>query len=70
MPTSSGKTLLAEFRILQAINSFPGCWIAYLVPTRALVNQIALRLRRDLEPLRLTVESAAPVQEVDVFEEE
>lgn len=70
MPTSSGKTLLAEFRILQAINSFPGCWIAYLVPTRALVNQIALRLRRDLEPLGLTVESAAPVQEVDVFEEE
>lgn len=70
MPTSSGKTLLAEFRMLQAINSFPGCWIAYLVPTRALVNQIALRLRRDLEPLRLTVESAAPVQEVDVFEEE
>ena len=70
MPTSSGKTLLAEFRILQAINSFPGCWIAYLVPTRALVNQVALRLRRDLEPLHLTVESAAPVQEVDVFEEE
>ena len=70
MPTSSGKTLLAEFRILQAINSFPKCWIAYLVPTRALVNQIALRLRRDFEPLGLTVESAAPVQEVDAFEEE
>ena len=70
MPTSSGKTLLAEFRILQAINSFPDCWVAYLVPTRALVNQIALRLRRDLEPLDLTVESAAPVQEMDAFEEE
>ena len=70
MPTSSGKTLLAEFRILQAINSFPECWIAYLVPTRALVNQIALRLRRDVEPLGITVESAAPVQEVDAFEEE
>ncbi len=70
MPTSSGKTLLAEFRILQAINSFPGCWIAYLVPTRALVNQIALRLRRDLELLNITVEAAAPVQEVDIFEEE
>lgn len=70
MPTSSGKTLLAEFRILQAINSFPNCWVAYLVPTRALVNQIALRLRRDLEPLDLTVESAAPVQEMDAFEEE
>jgi replicative superfamily II helicase len=70
MPTSSGKMLLAEFRILQAINSFPGCWIAYLVPTRALVNQVALRLRRDFEPLQIRVESAAPVQEVDIFEEE
>ena len=70
MPTSSGKTLLAEFRILQAINSFPECWVAYLVPTRALVNQIALRLRRDLQPLGLTVESAAPVHDVDAFEEE
>jgi hypothetical protein len=70
LPTSSGKTLLAEFRILQAVNSFPNSWIAYLVPTRALVNQISLRLRRDLGPLGITIESAAPVQEVDVFEEE
>jgi hypothetical protein len=70
MPTSSGKTLLAQFRILQARNSFPEAWIAYLVPTRALVNQIALRLRRDLQPLGIKVESAAPVQEFDVFEEE
>lgn len=69
-PTSSGKTLLAEFRILQARNSFPGCWIAYLVPTRALVNQILLRLRRDLVALGLRVESATPAIEVDVFEEE
>jgi hypothetical protein len=69
-PTSSGKTLLAEFRILQARNSFPGCWVAYLVPTRALVNQILLRLRRDLVPLGLRVESATPAIEVDVFEEE
>jgi hypothetical protein len=70
MPTSSGKTLLAQFRILQARNSFPDAWVAYLVPTRALVNQIALRLRRDLGPLGIKVESAAPVQEFDVFEEE
>lgn len=70
MPTSSGKTLLAEFRILQARNSFPDCWIAYLAPTRALVNQVALRLRRDLSPLGIKVESAAPALEVDIFEEE
>ncbi|MBI4517200.1 MAG: DEAD/DEAH box helicase [Deltaproteobacteria bacterium] len=69
-PTSSGKTLLAEFRILQARNSFPKCWVAYLVPTRALVNQILLRLRRDLGPLGIQVESATPAIEIDVFEEE
>ncbi|MBI5515238.1 MAG: DEAD/DEAH box helicase [Deltaproteobacteria bacterium] len=70
MPTSSGKTLLAEFRILQALNSHERCWIAYLAPTRALVNQIALRLRRDLVPLGYAVEVAAPALEVDVFEAE
>lgn len=70
MPTSSGKTLLAEFRVLQALNSFPNCWVAYLAPTRALVNQVALRLRKDLAPLGIKVESAAPVQEIDIFEEE
>lgn len=70
MPTSSGKTLLAEFRILQARNSFPNSWIAYLAPTRALVSQIALRLRKDLGPLGVEVECAAPALEVDVFEEE
>jgi len=38
MPTSSGKTLLAEFRIIQTKVNVANAWIAYLVPTRALVN--------------------------------
>ena len=38
LPTSSGKTFIAEFRILQALNQFDQerGWIAYLAPTRAL----------------------------------
>mgnify|MGYP001430126549 CR=1 FL=1 len=39
LPTSSGKTFIAEFRILQALNQFDqeNGWVAYLAPTRALV---------------------------------
>src|SRR5690606_40186344 len=42
LPTSSGKTLIAEYRILQALNQFreQGGWVAYVVPTKALVNQV------------------------------
>lgn len=45
LPTSSGKTFIAEFRILQALNQFDHekGWVAYLAPTRALVNQICTR---------------------------
>ena len=71
LPTSSGKTLLAEFKILQAIgNSGGGARIAYVVPTRALVNQVAARLRRDLgaDPLGIRVETATGAVEIDVFE--
>ena len=36
LPTSSGKTLIAEFRLLQALNQFDHeqGWVAYLAPTR------------------------------------
>jgi hypothetical protein len=70
LPTSSGKTLLAEFRILQTKVNVPDSWIAYLVPTRALVNQITLRLRRDLGPIGISIEQATPALEVDIFEDE
>ena len=70
MPTSSGKTLLAEFRIIQTKVNVPSAWIAYIVPTRALVNQITIRLRRDLEPLNIKIEQATPTYELDGLEEE
>ncbi|RLF99715.1 DEAD/DEAH box helicase [Thermococci archaeon] len=71
LPTSSGKTLIAEFKILQALNQFENGWIAYAVPTRALVNQITNRLRKDLgkEPLNLRVEKMSGALEIDFFEE-
>lgn len=70
MPTSSGKTLLAEFRIIWTIQNMPDSWIAYIVPTRSLVNQITNRLRKDLQPLGIKVEKAVPAFELDPIEEQ
>ena len=73
VPTSGGKTIIAEFRILQALNQFAEekGWIAYVVPTRALVNQMTSRLRRDLseDPLSIIVEKMSGALELDAFEE-
>lgn len=70
LPTSSGKTLIAEFRILQALNQFDheSGWVAYLAPTRALVNQLTLRLRRDFAKIGCAVEKVSPALEIDGFE--
>lgn len=69
MPTSAGKTLLAEFAIVQAFAMYPGRRVAYVVPTRALVNQVTRRLRHDFAPLGLTVEAAVPVLDLDATED-
>lgn len=70
LPTSSGKTMIAQFRMLQALNQFDAerGWIAYLAPTRALVKQTMVRMRRDFRPLDITVESVSPALEVDGVE--
>ncbi len=70
LPTSSGKTLIAEFRMLQALNQFDHerGWVAYLAPTRTLVNQVSRQLRRDLKPLGIIVERVSPALEIDNIE--
>jgi replicative superfamily II helicase len=71
LPTSGGKTLLAEFRILQALNQFSEDqgWVAYVAPTRALVSQVTRRLRKDFEPFGVTVEQLTGAVEIDALEE-
>ena len=70
LPTSSGKTLIAQFRMLQALNQFEDRkgWVAYLAPSRALVNQVTRQLRRDFQPLGLMVERISPAMEIDGIE--
>ncbi|HOV32652.1 MAG TPA: DEAD/DEAH box helicase [Candidatus Hydrogenedens sp.] len=70
LPTSSGKTLIAEYKILQALNNFKqrGGWVAYLVPTKSLINQVYSRLKQDFESLDLKVEKASGSIEIDGFE--
>lgn len=72
LPTSGGKTLLAQFRILQALNQFDADkgWVAYIVPTRALSAQITRQLRRDFEPIGIKVDQLTAAVEVDTFEEQ
>jgi hypothetical protein len=69
MPTSAGKTLIAEFSIVQALALNPGSRVAYVVPTRALINQIVIRLRSDISALGYSVEAAVPVFELDPTED-
>lgn len=72
LPTSGGKTTLAQFRILQALNQFAqdGGWVAYVAPTRALVAQIVRRLRKDFSLLGIKVEQVSGGIEVDTFEDQ
>ncbi|HEX4225649.1 MAG TPA: DEAD/DEAH box helicase [Pseudonocardiaceae bacterium] len=69
LPTSAGKTLLAEFLMVQSRALRPTGTIAYLVPTRALVNQVTRDVRADLRPLGMTVEQAVPAYELDPAEQ-
>lgn len=69
MPTSSGKTLLAEFAILQTLDAFKEhARVVYLVPTRALATQTFRTLSEDLGPLGIDVMAAASAIEEDPYE--
>lgn len=70
LPTSGGKTVLAQFRMLQALNQCAewNGWVAYVAPTRALVSQITRRLRNDFEPLNINVELLSASVDLDGIE--
>lgn len=65
MPTSAGKTLMAEFNILVTRSLRPDAKIVYVVPSRALMNQVYFDLRDDLRSLNLSIERTSSAVEVD-----
>lgn len=71
MPTSGGKTLLAEFKLLQALNQFDQerGWVAYVAPTKALVSQVVRRLRKDFDE-KIKIEQLSAAIEIDSYESE
>lgn len=56
LPTSSGKTLIAEFRIAAALTRHPGARAIYVAPYRMLARQVQRSFRRGLSPLGITVQ--------------
>lgn len=68
MPTSAGKTLLAEFNILVTKSLRPDAKVVYIVPSRALVNQVYYDLKSDLESLNLVIEKTSSAIEIDPTE--
>lgn len=70
MPTSAGKSLLAKLYIMQSKSVYNDAKIAYLVPTRALVNQVKRDLKAEFKELGYGVEVAIPFMDLDEIEEE
>jgi helicase len=69
MPTSAGKTLLAEFSIAQTFDAYRGkTRVAYVVPTRALATQARRTFTEDLGPLGISVSAAGSAFEEDPYE--
>jgi replicative superfamily II helicase len=69
MPTSSGKTQIAEFKILQTLNLFEDGWIAYVAPTKALVNQVYLKLHHDFKDIGVRVQKLSGAIDLDIYDE-
>ena len=75
MPTSAGKTLLAELYMLYIFQqyTFPDeakPTVCYIVPTNALVNQTKRKFIEELQPLGYNIETVVPFCEIDDIEDE
>jgi len=74
MPTSSGKSLLAEMQILFSLHNYHTDnfqpTICYIVPTNALIEQVKRDLKEDFKEFGFNIETALPCYDVDEIEEE
>jgi helicase len=67
MPTSAGKTLIAELAILQQVGKRRKC--LYIAPFRALVNEVESALSKHLSRLGYLVSSLSGSYELDEFDQ-
>lgn len=74
MPTSAGKSLLAEMQILFSIHNHRTAefnpTVCYVVPTNALIDQVRLDLQNDFKEFHFNIETALPYYDVDEIENE
>ena len=68
LPTSSGKTLLAEFRIAATLHRDPEATVIYVAPYRLLARQVKRSFDRYLAPLGHTVQDLGSGYDLDTPE--
>ena len=69
MPTSAGKTFVAELAILSALTLHPQSRCLYIAPYRALVNEIEATLSENLGAIGYRVSTLIGGFEFDAFQE-
>jgi replicative superfamily II helicase len=69
MPTSSGKTFIAELLILKYLNKYPNKKCLYIAPFRALTNEKENELGKYFTKLGYIVSSLSGSYEIDSFQD-
>ena len=68
MPTSAGKTFIAELVILDSLVKFPKKKCIYIAPYRALTNEIENELSKNISTLGYSISKLSGSYEVDEFQ--
>lgn len=68
MPTSAGKTLLAELAIARQVFSDPGSKCVYVAPSRALCDQVASGLAERLSRFNIRVTTVVSDNDISIYE--
>jgi hypothetical protein len=67
LSTGSGKTFLAQLRILATLERYPESWVAYVAPSRALVREVFTELSRALRPQGVRVQKLVASAEATIL---
>jgi len=69
MPTSAGKTFIAELAILKYLIKYPEKKCIYVAPFRALINEKEIELSKYFSKLGFSVSSLSGSYEIDEFQD-